>query len=180
MGFQIEDIEPFYPDRNDELGSHVPPTYTNYNFLIQQINNNEIEKYDFIISNAVLNVLAQDDRDFLIKAMFWMLKPDGYLFINAPNNSKWEPKVDSTGNLVHNDVKQIITPSRVLKQKIHSGAEYYSWRTNSPQKSFSTYELKNYLLDAIGDDGYEVFSFCGSEDYPCSRATMIHKLAEKE
>ena len=47
-GFNVEDIEPF-PD------SSYKPKYTDYSKLNK--------KYDVTISNAVLNVLPQDQRD---------------------------------------------------------------------------------------------------------------------
>lgn len=180
MGFNVEDIEPFYPNREDETGSKCAPTYTNYEQLIKDAYNGKIEKYDFIISNAVLNVLTQDDRDYLTKVMCWLLKPQGYLFINAPNNSKWKPKLNADGTPVVNNLKEVIIPSAPLGDKTQSGAEYYTWRTHSPQKSFNNFELSHYLFDAIGEDNYIVKAFNGSSKYPCSSATLVQKVKEDE
>ena len=180
MGFTVEDIEPFYPNREDKTGSGQAPTYTDYEQLIKDVYNGKIERYNFIISNAVLNVLTQDDRDYLTKVMCWLLKPKGYLFINAPNNSKWKPKLNDDGTPVTENLKEIITPSIPIGNKTNSGAEYYTWRTNSPQKSFNHFELSNYLFDAIGRDNYIIKNFSGSSKYPCSSATIVQKIKEDE
>lgn len=180
MGFTVEDIEPFYPNRKDETGSGRAPTYTDYEQLIKDVYSGKIEKYDFIISNAVLNVLTQDDRDYLTKVICWLLKPQGYLFINAPNNSKWKPKLNADGTPVMSNLKEVITPSAPLGDKTQSGAEYYTWRTHSPQKSFNHFELSNYLFDTVGEDNYIVKAFNGSSKYPCSSATLVQKIKEDE
>ena len=67
-GFNVEDIEPF-PD------SSYKPKYTDYSKLHK--------KYDVIISNAVLNVLPQDQRDALVVKMGQMLNDGGRMFINV-------------------------------------------------------------------------------------------------
>lgn len=119
FGFNVEDIEPF-PDKTYE------PMYTDYDSLDKT--------YDAIISNAVLNVLPQDQRDALIVKMGQMLKPGGKMYINVRGD-------DVNGN----------------KSNVPLGGkwEYYVENTGSYQKGFTKPELKAYVEDALGD-GYTV------------------------
>ena len=56
MGFNVTDIEPF-------PNASYKPDYTDYSELQRQVESGETEPYDFIISNAVLNVIPQDTRE---------------------------------------------------------------------------------------------------------------------
>lgn len=115
-GFNVEDIEP-YPD------SKYKPKYTDYSTLN--------ERYDVIISNAVLNVLPQDQRDALVVKMGELLNVGGRLFVNV--------RGDDVNNLASN-------PANV---KI-GGMEWYVTPTGSYQKGFTRAELVAYLQDALG------------------------------
>lgn len=119
-GFDVDDIEP-YPDKS------YSPKYTDYSTLHK--------KYDVIISNAVLNVLPQDQRDALVVKMASMLNPGGRIFINVRGRD-----VESASS----------------KVAIDSGLmEYYISNTGSYQKGFTKQELVAYLEDALGP-GYRV------------------------
>ncbi len=116
-GFDVDDIEPF-PDRS------YKPKYTDYSKLNK--------KYDVIISNAVLNVLPQDQRDALVVKMGKMLNAGGKMFINVRGT----------------DVKN--ASSKVAIDE--ANMEYYISNTGSYQKGFTKRELIAYLSDALGSD----------------------------
>ena len=120
-GFDVEDIEP-YPDKS------YSPKYMDYSSLDK--------KYDVIISNAVLNVLPQDQRDALVVKMGDLLKDGGRLFVNV--RGKDVDTLASTNTNVN------ISPM-----------EWYVGSTGSYQKGFTKPELVAYLQDALGD-GYTV------------------------
>ena len=119
-GFDVEDIEP-YPDKS------YSPKYTDYSALDK--------KYDVIISNAVLNVLPQDQRDALVIKMASLLKDGGRIFINV------------RGRDVENASSKVAIDKDLM--------EYYISNTGSYQKGFTKPELVAYLEDALGD-GYRV------------------------
>ena len=117
-GFKVDDIEP-YPDRG------YSPKYTDYSALHG--------KYDAIISNAVLNVLPQDQRDALVVKMGELLADGGRMFVNV--------RGDDVNTLSSN-------PSNV---KI-GNMEWFVSSTGSYQKGFTRSELVAYLKDALGTD----------------------------
>ena len=116
-GFRVEDIEPF-PDKS------YKPQYTDYSKLTK--------KYDAIISNAVLNVLPQDQRDALVIKMGSLLNEGGTLFVNV--------RGDDVNNLASNSRNVNI-----------SNMEWYVDSTGSYQKGFTRPELVAYLRDALGE-----------------------------
>lgn len=120
-GFRVEDIEP-YPDKS------YKPKYTDYSKLTK--------KYDAIISNAVLNVLPQDQRDALVIKMGELLNGGGTLFVNVRGD----------------DVNNLSSNSRNVNI---SNMEWYVDSTGSYQKGFTRPELVAYLQDALGN-GYSV------------------------
>lgn len=63
----------------EELGKYHPD-YKDYSELETLVENGEVEAFDYIISNAVLNVVPQDTRDNLTVAMGHLLKPGGQMF----------------------------------------------------------------------------------------------------
>lgn len=118
FGFDVEDIEP-YPD------SKYKPKYTDYSALD--------ERYDVIISNAVLNVLPQDQRDALVVKMGELLNVGGRLFVNV--------RGDDVNNLSSN-----------LNNVKIGEMEWYVAPTGSYQKGFTRAELVAYLKDALGSN----------------------------
>ena len=116
-GFNVEDIEP-YPDKG------YKPKYQDYSTLDK--------KYDVIISNAVLNVLPQDQRDALAIKMGEMLNDGGRLFVNVRGK----------------DVESLAKTGK----NIHLGnMEWIETVKGSYQKGFTKPELVAYLQDALGD-----------------------------
>lgn len=138
--FNVEDIEP-YPDSN------YKPKYTNYSTLEK--------KYDVIISNAVLNVLPQDQRDALVVKMGELLNEGGRIFVNV--------RGDDVNNLSSN-------PNNVRIGE----REWYVAPTGSYQKGFTRSELVAYLRDALGENFYvEPVSFFGKS------SAVVTKLSNK-
>ena len=122
-GFDVEDIEP-YPDKT------YKPQYTDYSKLNK--------KYDVIISNAVLNVLPQDQRDALVVKMGQLLNEGGRIFVNV--------RGDDVNSLAGKDNINV------------SPREWLVRSTRSYQKGFKRAELVAYLQDALGD-GFTVKPF---------------------
>ena len=122
-GFKVEDIEP-YPD------SSYKPKYTDYSSLNKT--------YDVVISNAVLNVIPQDQRDALVVKMGELLNPGGRMFINV----RGKDVLNSSGKIAINEANMEYFIPRTAK-------------TGSYQKGFTKPELVAYLQDALGD-GYTV------------------------
>lgn len=120
-GYTVDDIEP-YPD------GKYKPKFTDYSTLS--------EKYDVIISNAVLNVLPQDQRDALVVKMGTLLNDGGRLFVNVRGD----------------DVNTLASNSSNIKI---GNMEWFVSSTGSYQKGFTRAELVAYLSDALGD-GYTV------------------------
>lgn len=116
-GFDVEDIEP-YPDKS------YSPKYTDYSTLDK--------KYDVIISNAVLNVIPQDQRDALVVKMGELLNEGGRLFVNVRGD----------------DVKNASSKEAINEDLM----EYYISKSGSYQKGFTKPELVAYLEDALGDE----------------------------
>lgn len=119
-GFDVEDIEP-YPDKS------YRPKYKDYSKLHK--------KYDVIISNAVLNVIPQEQRDALVVKMGELLNEGGRMFINV------------RGKDVENASSKVAINEDLM--------EYYISSTGSYQKGFTKPELVAYLQDALGS-GYDV------------------------
>lgn len=137
-GFNVEDIEPF-PD------SSYKPKYTDYSKLHK--------KYDVIISNAVLNVLPQDQRDALVVKMGQMLNNGGRMFINV------------RGTDVRNASSKVPIDE--------ANMEYYISNTGSYQKGFTKKELVAYLSDALGKD----YTIVGTNKFGAVSA-VVTKQAE--
>ena len=116
-GFDVEDIEP-YPDKS------YNPKYRDYSTLNK--------KYDVIISNAVLNVLPQDQRDALTVKMGELLNDGGRIFINVRG-------------------KDVDTLASTKTNVNISPMEWFVGSTGSYQKGFTKPELVAYLQDALGD-----------------------------
>ena len=119
-GFKVDDIEP-YPDKS------YKPKYKDYSKLHK--------KYDVIISNAVLNVIPQDQRDALVVKMGELLKDGGRMFINV------------RGDDVRNASSKVAINDDLM--------EYYISQSGSYQKGFTKTELVAYLQDALGE-GFDV------------------------
>ena len=161
MGFNVTDIEPFVS--KDKYGRKAGdrPAYEDYDLLEKKIESGELEKFDYVISNAVLNVLPQDERDNMVAALSHLVRDGGKIFINTigkdyqtakdakeptAKNSKGQPywKISKSGNPTGSNL--------ITEAKGDTGREVFVWASNSPQKVFSKTELTAYLKDALGDD----------------------------
>ncbi|MBR2070390.1 MAG: hypothetical protein IJ981_03085 [Clostridia bacterium] len=138
-GFKVDDIEP-YPDKS------YKPKYTDYSKLNK--------KYDVIISNAVLNVIPQDQRDALVVKMGNLLNDSGRIFVNVRGE----------------DVKNASSKIPINEKTM----EYYISNTGSYQKGFTKNELVAYLKDALGE-GFKVepISWFGKV------SAVVTKISEK-
>lgn len=174
MGFDVDDIEPFPNSKKygldasefgDEPEGSFYPNYTDYSYLQDMVERGEKEQYDYIISNAVLNVIPQDTRDNLVSAMASLLKPGGQMFINVISRN-YQGAIDSkaeTQYVTGKSGKQTPVGSVRTQEGDYRGKgnvtgrghETFVWKSNSVQKVFSTNELMAYLRDALGD-GYTV------------------------
>lgn len=161
MGFNVTDLEPFVS--KDKYGRKAGdrPAYVDYDLLEKKIESGELEKFDYVISNAVLNVLPQDERDNMVAALSHLVRDGGKIFINTigkdyqtakdakeptAKNSKGQPywKISKSGNPTGSNL--------ITEAKGDTGREVFVWASNSPQKVFSKTELTAYLKDALGDD----------------------------
>lgn len=138
-GFDVDDIEPF-------PGEKYKPKYTDYSTLD--------EKYDVIISNAVLNVLTQELRDSMVVTMGNLLKDGGRMFINVRGA----------------DVKNATTAVAIDADAL----EYFIADDGSYQKGFKLGELKAYLQDVLGD-GYSIERPKGKENQFGSISYIVTK-----
>lgn len=139
MGFDVTDIEPYvHPD------SEYFPDYMDYSSLQDKVASGEVEPFDFIISNAVLNVIPQDTRDNMVAWFDSVLADGGTLWVNTldGNYTKDKPNVTTAGN---------------YESENKEGNEIFVERSGSVQKGFFPDELKAYLKDALGQ-GYTVLT----------------------
>lgn len=119
-GFDVTDIEP-YPDPT------YKPMFTDYSTHFGQ--------YDAIISSAVLNVVAQDQRDALVVKMGQLLKTGGKMYVTA--------------RTTNGDVDNLAKSGKNVQLGPH---EFIETVHNHYQKGFTNPELKAYLQDALGDE----------------------------
>lgn len=127
MGYDVTDIEP-YP------GKTYTPQYQDYTALDDAVAAGEVEPFDFIISNAVLNVVPQDQRDGLVTHMGHMLAPGGRMF-------------------VHTRAKREIEELGKKAKNVHLGyGEAVESARGSYQYGFNQKELEAYLQDVLGSD----------------------------
>ena len=127
LGLNVEDVEP-YPS-SDRM-SNYPPNYTNYSDIRGS--------YDYIISNAVLNVVPDDVRAKLLHNMANLLEDGGRMFINTRKAGE-EKNIKNRIEL--GDSREVLVGT---KDKI-----------TSYQKFFTTDELVEYVRAELGD-GYTV------------------------
>jgi 2-polyprenyl-3-methyl-5-hydroxy-6-metoxy-1,4-benzoquinol methylase len=162
MGFNVTDIEPFWNRKKYDAGNGVGthPDYEDYSYLQDLIDSGEVEPFDLIISNAVLNVVPQDTRDDLTVAMGQMLKPGGQIFVNVISKdydgavksaANVQTKTDAKGNTVNVGSVRTMEGDYSKSGNMNGrGHETFVWKSNSVQKVFSYPELVGYLRDALG------------------------------
>lgn len=126
-GFNIEDVEPY---QSEERKKDNPATYSSYG---------DVEgKYDYIISNAVLNVIPDDWRSDVLHDMASRLKAGGRLFINTRKAGEEKGIKDKI---------ELDSPQEVLVKRNGKIASY--------QRFFTPQELKEYVEKELGE-GYKV------------------------
>ncbi len=127
QGFDIEDVEPY---QSEDRKKSNPATYSSYNDVKG--------KYDFIISNAVLNVIPDDWRSNVLHDMASRLNTGGKLFINTRKAGEEKGIKDKI---------ELDSPQEVLVKRYGRIASY--------QRFFTPKELKEWAEKELGD-GYEV------------------------
>lgn len=121
IGMDVDDVEP-YPS-----SKRIPPTYSRYEDIDK--------KYDYIISNAVLNVIPDDWRSDVLKSMADKLKVGGKLFINVR---------DAKGVSSQKQKIELDDPSEILVTDSKGNIRAY-------QKGFTRSSLKEYVERELGD-----------------------------
>ena len=128
-GMNVDDVEP-YPSEN-----RTAPTYSSYE---------DIDKrYDYIISNAVLNVIPEDWRADVLHSMADKLKVGGKLVINVRGaESIRNQGTEGQTRITLDDASEILVlrPNGTIK---------------AYQKGFTKAELKGWCEKELGD-GYSV------------------------
>jgi hypothetical protein len=125
-GIDTDDVEP-YPSSN-----RTSPTYRSYD---------EIDKkYDYIISNAVLNVIPDDWRTDLLHNMAGKLKIGGKMVINV----RGAHSIETQGK---EGITKITlgSPSEILVLRPNGSIRAY-------QKGFTKQELKEWCAKELGAD----------------------------
>lgn len=128
-GFKVDDVEPFPSD------SREAPTFSSYD---------EIDKkYDYIISNAVLNVIPDDWRANVLHQMADKLKDGGKLVINV----RGAESISKQGKEGETRIT-LDSPSEILVHRPDGSIKSY-------QKGFTKSELKDWCEKELGE-GYSV------------------------
>ena len=128
-GIDAEDVEP-YPSEN-----RTAPTYRNYDEVGK--------KYDYIISNAVLNVIPDDWRANVLHNMADKLKVGGKLVINVRGAESIRKQGKEGETRITLD-----DPSEILVLRPNGSIKAY-------QKGFTKAELKEWCEKELGE-GYSV------------------------
>ena len=128
-GINVEDVEP-YPSEN-----RTAPTYISYGEVKK--------KYDYIISNAVLNVIPDDWRANVLHNMAEKLKVGGKLVINVRSAESIRKQGKEGETRITLD-----DPSEILVLRPNGSIKAY-------QKGFTKAELKEWCEKELGK-GYSV------------------------
>lgn len=126
-GFNIDDVEPY---QSEERRQNNPATFDSYDSIDKQ--------YDFIISNAVLNVIPDDWRAGLLHDMAEHLAPGGRMFINTRKAGEEKSIKDKI---------ELDSPQEILVKR--------NGRIASYQRFFTPSELKEWVQQELGE-GYTV------------------------
>ena len=158
----VIDLEPFPGDtRRDGIQM---PDYGPYGSLIYDMedqSNDKVRKADYIISNAVINVMAQDAREEHLAALLRMLDDNGTIFINPAFASHWT--IANTPISLEEYKAMRERGENVSKKNVmlvpegkDSGQEVYVAGTKTVQKGYTENEFKAYAKDvakqALGID----------------------------
>lgn len=146
LGLKCVDVEPFASKTRAN-----PPDYTDYNSIRQ--------KFDIIISNAVVNVIPDDWRETLILQMGKLLKKGGMLIINTRSYNE----IAKTKGVTLDDDGEKLVPK---------GKSNYAY-----QRGFSTSGFVEYVKDVLGPDykvGKANTSNCGISN--SATAVVCYKI----
>jgi hypothetical protein len=122
-GFNIEDVEPY---QSAERKANNPATYSSYADIAK--------KYDFIISNAVLNVIPDNWRANVLHDMAARLKVGGQMFINTRKAGEEKSIKDKI---------ELDSPQEVLVKRNGKIASYQRFFTPQELKAWVEQELAN-------------------------------------
>lgn len=125
-GMNVDDVEPF-PSKN-----RTAPTYTKYDDVKK--------KYDYIISNAVLNVIPDDWRANVLHDMADKLKVGGKLVINV--RGAQSIKAQGTEGKTRTTLDD---SSEILVHRPDGSIKAY-------QKGFTKEELRDWCKQELGED----------------------------
>lgn len=125
-GMNVDDVEPF-PSKD-----RTAPTYTKYDDVKK--------KYDYIISNAVLNVIPDDWRANVLHDMTDKLKVGGKLVINV--RGAQSIKTQGTEGKTRTTLDD---PSEILVHRPDGSIKAY-------QKGFTKEELRDWCKQELGED----------------------------
>ena len=151
-GFDIEDVEPYQSERRK---AENPATYDSYSKIDKQ--------YDYIISNAVLNVIPDDWRRDVLHDMAGRLKEGGRLFINTRKAGEEKSIKDKV---------ELDSPREVLVKR--------GGRISSYQRFFTPAELRAWVESELGE-GYSVeVANEGNSGTKGLAAVVVTKGAERE
>ena len=125
-GMNVDDVEPF-PSKD-----RTAPTYTKYDDVKK--------KYDYIISNAVLNVIPDDWRANVLHDMADKLKVGGKLVINV--RGAQSIKTQGTEGKTRTTLDD---PSEILVHRPDGSIKAY-------QKGFTKEELRDWCKQKLGED----------------------------
>lgn len=125
-GMNVDDVEPF-PSKD-----RTAPTYTKYDDVKK--------KYDYIISNAVLNVIPDDWRANVLHDMADKLKVGGKLVINV--RGAQSIKTQGTEGKTRTTLDD---PSEILVHRPDGSIKAY-------QKGFTKEELRDWCKQELGED----------------------------
>lgn len=125
-GMNVDDVEPF-PSKN-----RTAPTYTKYDDVKK--------KYDYIISNAVLNVIPDDWRANVLHDIADKLKVGGKLVINV--RGAQSIKTQGTEGKTRTTLDD---PSEILVHRPDGSIKAY-------QKGFTKEELRDWCKQELGED----------------------------
>jgi 2-polyprenyl-3-methyl-5-hydroxy-6-metoxy-1,4-benzoquinol methylase len=133
-GFNIEDVEPY---QSAERKANNPATYSSYA---------DIEKkYDYIISNAVLNVIPDDWRANVLHDMADRLKDGGQMFINTRKAGEEKSIKDKI---------ELDFPQEVLVKRNGRIASYQRFFTPQELREWVQQEVVSYLNSSSNHNLY--------------------------
>jgi hypothetical protein len=138
MGFEAMAYEPFY--NASKKGAVQEPDYNG----LESVNSIPDNSFDYIINNAVLNVVDQDTRSTIVKQMYDKLKSGGSIYLQARG---WTGDVSK---LLNNPSNIVVGPR-----------EIFVTSKQTFQKGFTPQELIDFVESQLPDASVERTDFGG-------------------